>query len=84
MYKRQRWGIPAGDGAEFYVFTDWAYRSEVNFFLYESKEFTGKSSLEGGLRLGYNWNHGDYGVAAVSYTHLDVYKRQAPIPACLR
>ena len=58
-----RWGIPAGDGAEFYVFTDWAYRSEVNFFLYESKEFTGKSSLEGGLRLGYNWNHGDYGVA---------------------
>ena len=20
-------------------------------------------SLEGGLRLGYNWNHGDYGVA---------------------
>ena len=58
-----RWGIPAGDGAEFYVFTDWAYRSEVNFFLYESKEFTGKSSLEGGLRLGYNWNQGDYGVA---------------------
>ncbi|HEY5971722.1 MAG TPA: TonB-dependent receptor [Pseudoxanthomonas sp.] len=57
-----RWGMPVGEG-EFFVYTDWAYRSEVNFFLYESVEFTGKSSLEGGLRLGYNWNQGDYGVA---------------------
>lgn len=39
-------------------------RSEVNFFLYDSIEFTGKSSLEGGLRIDYNWNQGDYGVAA--------------------
>jgi len=58
-----RFGIPAGDGAEFFVFTDWAYRSEVNFFLYESVEFTGKSTLEGGLRAGYSWNYGDYEVA---------------------
>jgi iron complex outermembrane receptor protein len=58
-----RWAMPVGEGGEFYVFTDWAYRSEVNFFLYESKEFTGKSSVEGGLRVGYNWNQGDYGVA---------------------
>ncbi len=52
-----------GDGAELYFYTDWAYRSEVNFFLYESVEFTGKSSLEGGLRIGYGWNYGDYEVA---------------------
>ncbi|MET0893650.1 MAG: TonB-dependent receptor, partial [Pseudoxanthomonas sp.] len=58
-----RWAMPVGEGGEFYVFTDWAYRSEVNFFLYESVEFTGKSSIEGGLRIGYNWNQGDYGVA---------------------
>ena len=59
-----RYGIPLGaDGGELYVFTDWAYRSEVNFFLYESVEFRGKSSLEGGLRVGYNWNYGDYEVA---------------------
>ncbi|MDR6841767.1 TonB-dependent receptor [Pseudoxanthomonas sacheonensis] len=58
-----RWAMPVGEGGEFYVFTDWAYRSEVNFFLYDSIEFTGKSSLEGGLRVGYNWNQGDYGVA---------------------
>lgn len=58
-----RYSVPAGEGAEFYVYTDWAYRSEVNFFLYESVEFTGKSLLEGGLRLGYTWNYGDYEVA---------------------
>ena len=57
-----RWGVPVGQG-EFFVFTDWAYRSEVNFFLYESPEFTGKSSLEGGLRLGYNWADGNREVA---------------------
>jgi iron complex outermembrane receptor protein len=57
-----RWGIPVGNG-EFFVYTDWAYRSEVNFFLYESVSFTGQSLLEGGLRTGYNWNNGDYEVA---------------------
>ena len=58
-----RWAMPVGAGGEFYVFTDWAYRSEVNFFLYDSVEFIGKSSVEGGLRIGYNWQQGDYGVA---------------------
>ena len=57
-----RYGIPVGSG-EFFVYTDWAYRSEVNFFLYESTEFTGKSLLEGGLRLGYNWSEGTYEAA---------------------
>ena len=58
-----RWSMPTGDGAEFYAFTDWVYRSEVNFFLYESTEFTGKSLLEGGLRVGYDWNDGKYDLA---------------------
>ncbi|GAB3315773.1 TonB-dependent receptor [Luteimonas notoginsengisoli] len=58
-----RWSMPVGEGGEFYVYTDWAYRSEVNFFLYESKEFRGKASLEGGLRMGYLWRDGDYEVA---------------------
>ena len=58
-----RWSTPVGDAGELYVFTDWAYRSEVNFFLYESKEFTGKSLTEGGLRVGYSWNNGDYDLA---------------------
>jgi iron complex outermembrane receptor protein len=47
-----KYGIPVGDG-EIYAFTDWAYRSKINFFLYESVEFQDKSMLEGGLRVGY-------------------------------
>ncbi len=34
----------------------------MNFFIYESPEFRGRSSLEG-LRLGYNWDYGQYDVA---------------------
>ena len=51
------------NGGEFYAYTDWVYRSEVNFFLYDSIEFTGKSLVEGGLRLGYTWGYGKYDVA---------------------
>jgi iron complex outermembrane receptor protein len=58
-----RWGLPMDNGGEFYVFTDWTYRSEVNFFLYDSVEFTGKPLVEGGLRLGYTWDSGRYDVA---------------------
>jgi iron complex outermembrane receptor protein len=58
-----RYGIPLGNG-EIFAYTDWAYRSEVNFFLYESTEFTGKELLEGGLRVGYSWSDGKYEAAA--------------------
>ena len=47
-----RYGIPVGNG-EVYAFTDWAYRSKINFFLYDSVEFQDKHMLEGGLRVGY-------------------------------
>ena len=52
------------NGTEFYAYTDWVYRSSVNFFLYESVEFTGKALTEGGLRLGYLWGNGKYDLAA--------------------
>jgi len=58
---RYSWAL--GDG-EVFVFTDWAYRSKINFFLYEAKEFTGKALVEGGLRVGYLWEGGKYEVAA--------------------
>ncbi len=58
-----RYGIPLSNG-ELFAYTDWSYRSEVNFFLYESTEFTGKELLEGGLRVGYNWSEGKYEAAA--------------------
>jgi iron complex outermembrane recepter protein len=46
------YGVPVGNG-EIYAFTDWAYRSKINFFLYTSAEFNDDHLLEGGLRLGY-------------------------------
>jgi iron complex outermembrane receptor protein len=57
-----RYSIPVRDG-ELFVFTDWAYRSKVNFFLYESVEFQGKALTEGGVRVGYKWAHDKYEAA---------------------
>ena len=53
---------PVGAG-EVYAYTDWVYRSKVNFFLYESPEFMGKAVTEGGLRLGYTWGSSKYDAA---------------------
>lgn len=53
-----RWSHEVADG-EIFIYTDWAYRSEVNFFLYESTEFTGSPLLEGGIRTGYTWDGDD-------------------------
>ena len=57
---RYNWALENGN---LFVLTDWSYRSKINFFLYEAKEFTGKSMVEGGLRVGYNWDGGKYEVA---------------------
>lgn len=51
--------IPGANG-EIYLFTDWAYRSKVQFFLYESVEFSDNSMLEGGLRIGYRTDRYDF------------------------
>ena len=56
-----RYSVPLANG-EFFAFTDWAYRSTYNMFLYTAKEYKAKSLLEGGLRLGYKWDR--YEVAA--------------------
>ncbi len=67
-----RWTKEIGDG-ELYVYTDWSYRSEVSFFLYESVEFTGDALMEGGLRVGYEWftDGAEYEVAAYARNILD-------------
>ena len=57
-----RYSQPTPSG-EWYVLTDWVYRSQINFFLYESKEFTGKALTEGGIRVGYVWGNGKYEAA---------------------
>lgn len=59
-----RYGIPmGGNDEELYLMTDWSYRGPVNFFLYEAPEFRSRSSLEGGVRVGYSWQLGKYDLA---------------------
>ena len=59
-----RYGIPVGNSGEFFIFTDWVYLGETNFLLYESLEFNAKSRFEGGLKVGYTANEGQWEVAA--------------------
>lgn len=53
-----RYSVPLANGGQVYAFTDWAYRSSINYFLYEALEFRGRPLLEGGARLGYQSPHG--------------------------
>jgi iron complex outermembrane recepter protein len=59
-----RYGAPVGPGKELYLYTDWSYRSQINFFLYEAKEFVGPPLTQGGVRIGYTWADRMYEVAA--------------------
>lgn len=52
-----RYAVPVGAG-EVFAFTDWAYRSAINYFLYTAREFRGRSLLEGGLKAGYKADGG--------------------------
>jgi iron complex outermembrane receptor protein len=49
---------PVGPGS-IYVFTDWYRRSKIQFFLYESVEFSDDHLMEGGLRIGYRTDRYD-------------------------
>ena len=53
-----RYSREVADG-EFFTYADVSYRSEINYFLYESVEFEGKPLTEVGLRAGYAWAQGD-------------------------
>jgi len=50
-----RYSQEFGEG-EIFAYTDWSYRSKINFFLYESVEFNDDSMVEGGVRVGYMWD----------------------------
>lgn len=55
-----RYDVPVTDTGKAYLYSDVSYRSGVNFFLYESKEFDGPPLTQLGLRLGYEWADGKY------------------------
>ncbi len=51
------------DNGQVYAIGDWVYRDEINFVLYEAKEYRGQSLSEVGLRLGYQWSDGHHDVS---------------------
>ncbi len=57
-----RYGFPTANGEVFFL-TDWSYQSEADFTLYETAEFR-DDMTEGGLRIGYSHNEGQYEIAA--------------------
>lgn len=46
-----RYALPLSGGSQLVFFTDWAYRSRINFFLYESREYQDERLLEGAVRF---------------------------------
>jgi iron complex outermembrane receptor protein len=48
-----RYDVPLANGEKVFFYTDWAYRSSINYFLYSAAEFRGRPLTEGGLKLGY-------------------------------
>jgi iron complex outermembrane receptor protein len=59
-----RYGLPIGANGELFFFTDWAFQGETRFFLYESAEYFSEDTFEGGARIGYSHNDGQWEVAA--------------------
>ncbi|WP_341711813.1 TonB-dependent receptor domain-containing protein [Erythrobacter sp.] len=55
--------IPLGSG-EVFTTADFAYRSNINFFLYESAEFRDRSLFELGARIGYRLNDNGFEISA--------------------
>nr|MEE4268829.1 TonB-dependent receptor [Candidatus Krumholzibacteria bacterium] len=74
-----RASTPMGNNGEVFMFTDWAYRSEVSFFLYESTEFTEAGFVEGGLRVGYATYDRMWEVAAFGRNITDTVARTGGI-----
>jgi iron complex outermembrane receptor protein len=48
-----RYTLPLSNGDLFFQ-TDWVYRDEYSFFLYNSNEFRADSFVEGGINIGYS------------------------------
>lgn len=75
---------PVGQG-EVFATTDWAFKGETNFFLYENVEFTADGYWEGGLRFGYAqgpWTVAAFGrnitdeeavIGAIDFNNLTVF-----------
>lgn len=55
--------LPLAGGREVFFNSDLAWRSQINFFLYQSKEFSGQPFADLGIRAGVRWGDGKYELA---------------------
>lgn len=75
-----RYGIPVfGGKGEIFSFLDVLYRGKVNFFLYQSQEFSDGRQIEVGLRSGYRDVTGRWEVAAFGRNIFDDRSLQGAI-----
>jgi len=58
-----RYDLPVSDGGKLFLSTDWNLQGYTSFVLYKSREFNSKGNFEGGLKLGYTGNDGQYEIA---------------------
>jgi len=66
-----RYSVPVSSQGEVYLFTDWAYQSSYNFTLYNAVEFQTDGQIEGGARLGYVHNGGEFEIALFARNSTD-------------
>ena len=59
-----RYDIPVDGDGKFFVSTDWNLQGFTSFVLYDTKEFTSDGNFEGGLKIGYEGNGGEWEIAA--------------------
>ena len=60
-----RYALDLPAGVRLIASTDWAYRSNVRFFLYESVEYADDRLLQGGIRLACLLPYGNIEIAAI-------------------
>lgn len=63
FYATAEYRRPISSNGEVFATTDWSVQGETNFFLYSAPEFRTSGDFEGGLRIGYSHNQGQYEIA---------------------
>jgi iron complex outermembrane receptor protein len=58
-----RYDLPVGEHGKVFLATDWNVQGYTNFVLYKTREFYADGNFEGGARIGYAGNDGDYEIA---------------------
>lgn len=66
FYATVNYEYPVSNRGKIFASTDWAIQGQTNFFLFQSEEFNSSGNFEGGARIGYSHNNGQYEIAFFS------------------